>query len=382
MRNTTGFQPSEFRGMRRMHRGTWALAFAAAVAAGCGAEGDAAEEVAPTVVNVGPENVAIVVRQQIETGPVISGSLRAENQSTVRAETGGTVVQVFAEQGTAVARGAVLARIEGVAAEQALLSAQAAVRSAERNTEVAEREAERAARLVEAGALADRDLENARNGVGAAQAQLAGARAQLAAASKQVDNTVVRSPIAGIVSERPVNAGDVVSPGTALFTVVDPGAMELEASVPSDQLGSVRVGSPVSFTVSGYPGRQFTGRIERISPAADPITRQVPIYVSIPNAEGALVSGLFAQGRVAASARETLVAPAAGVDQSGVSPTVLRLKGGVAERVPVQVGISDPDSERVEIVSGVAAGDTLLTGAAMGIAPKTPIRVGAPVATR
>lgn len=352
-----------------------AIALATAGLAACGGDEAASENAAPGYVNVGAENVAIVTMEEIQSGPVISGSLAAEQSATVRAETGGTVVQVYAEQGQTVARGAVLARIEGATAEQGYLSAQAAVRSAERNYDVAQREEARVVRLVEAGALADRDLESARNSVAAGQAQLANARSQLALAAKQVENTVIRAPIAGIVSDRPVNAGDVVSPGTALYTVVDPGGMRLEASVPSDQLSVIRIGAPVSFTVSGYPGRVFDGRIQRISPAADPVTRQVPIYVSIPNTGGALVAGLFAQGRIAASTRQTLVVPESAVDQSGVSPTLVRVKGGVTERVPVQLGISDSETERVEVTAGVAAGDTILIGAAMGIASQTPVRV-------
>ena len=345
-------------------------------AAACGGEDPSVEE-GPRQVSVGSENVAVVASDQLEVGPVISGTLKARSEAAVRAEIGGTVIQVFADRGQPVARGAVLARIEGVAAEQAALSAQAAVRSAERNLDVAQREQERTATLVQAGALAERDLEVARNAVGSAQAQLANARAQLAAAARQVDNTVVRSPIAGVVADRPVNGGDVVAPGAALFTIVDPRTMQLEANISSDQLSAARVGAPVTFTVNGYPGRSFTGRIERISPAADPVTRQVPIFVSIPNTGGALVSGLFAEGRVTASTRRTLVIPASALDQTGVTPTVLRLKGGVTERVPVEVGISDPTSERVEVVRGVAAGDTVLTGAATGVSAKTPVRVTA-----
>lgn len=348
--------------------------------AGCGTDGSAAVEEKESYVNVGPENVAVATLQEIQSGPTISGTLRSDQEAQVRAQAAGTVVQVLAEQGQPVRRGQLLARIEGTAAEQALASAQAGVSAAERNYQQARREAERVQTLVGAGALAQRDLENASNAVAGAQAQLAAARAQRAAAGKQVENTRVVSPISGVVSARPVNAGDVVAPGAPLFTVVDPSGMRLEASVPSEQLSQVRVGAPVSFTVTGYPGRTFVGKVQRINPAADPVTRQVPIYVAIPNDEGQLVSGLFAQGRVAAQARQGLVVPLSAVDQNGSAPVVLRVRGGTTERVPVQLGIVDPTTETVEIASGVAAGDTLLAGAAMGISPDTPIRVAAPAA--
>jgi membrane fusion protein, multidrug efflux system len=71
--------------------------------------------------------------------------------------------------------------------------------------------------------------------------------------------------------------------------------------------------------------------------------------------------------------------PATAIDERGVTPTVLRLKGGKAERVAVQVGVRDPDTERVEVTAGLAPGDTVLVGAALGTAPGTPVRIGAAV---
>lgn len=372
--SASGSAPSALRGHRRQVARSLAVVGVVALAA-CGKDGSAAEESQAEYVNVGAESIALAVNEEIQTGPVISGTLRAENEAAVRAQTGGTVVQVYADKGQAVRQGALLARIEGVTAEQALISAQAAAGAAERNLQQAQREESRIATLVQAGALAERDLENARNALAGAQAQLAAARAQLAMAAKQVENTQVRAPISGVVSERPVNAGDVVAPGAALFTIVNPSSMRLEASVPSDKLVEVRVGAPVTFTVSGYPGRSFVGRVERINPAADPVTRQVPIYVTLPNAEGQLVSGLFAEGRVASEARQTLVVPTSAVNQDGATPTVLRVRGGVTETVPVQLGLVDAVRDRVEVAAGVLAGDTLLTGAALGISARTPVRV-------
>ena len=82
----------------------------------------------------------------------------------------------------------------------------------------------------------------------------------------------------------------------------------LDAAVPSDDLASLRVGAPVRFEVRGY-AEPLEGTIERIAPQADPTTRQVPIYVAIPNVGGRLVAGLFAEGRVIAESVEGLVVP-------------------------------------------------------------------------
>jgi RND family efflux transporter MFP subunit len=154
--------------------------------------------------------------------------------------------------------------------------------------------------------------------------------------------------------------------------------MRLEGSVPADQLNRVRLGAPVSFTVNGYPGRTFTGRVTRVNPTADPATRQVRIVISIPNAEGRLVGGLFATGRVASESRSGMVVPVTAVDSRSSTPAVLRVKAGKVERVAVQLGLRDEGSERIEIQSGVQVGDTLLLGAAQGISPGTIVKVSVP----
>jgi RND family efflux transporter MFP subunit len=324
---------------------------------------------------VGAENVLTVTRDRIVAGPLISGELRAAREATVRAEVGGSMLQVTVEEGQAVRKGALLGRIETATLDDMRQSAASALKNAQSQLDVAQREAERTAQLVAAGALAARDLEVARSNVTAAEAQVADARARLQSAQKQLGDTVLHSPIAGIVSDRPVNVGDVVSPGTALFTIIDPSSMRLEASVPSEALAALRVGAPVEFTVRGYEA-PFEGRIDRISPQADPATRQVPIFVSVGNPGGRLVAGLFAEGRVVSEAAEGLIVPLNAVKTSGDAAWVLRVNGGKAEKVAVTLGLRDPRTERVQIVSGVNEGDVLLRGAAQGITPGTAVNIG------
>ena len=151
--------------------------------------------------------------------------------------------------------------------------------------------------------------------------------------------------------------------------------MRLEGTVPADQLGAVHLGAPVSFTVTGYPGRTFTGAISNIYPSADPGTRQVRLFARIPNAGRGLVAGLYATGRVASASHDGIVAPLNAVDMRGLKPAVSRIKGGKVERVEVTLGTRDDATEHVELATGVAVGDTLLVGAAQGITAGTPLRV-------
>ncbi|HXG45494.1 MAG TPA: efflux RND transporter periplasmic adaptor subunit [Gemmatimonadales bacterium] len=344
-----------------------------------------AETPAPPVdpgVEVGRENIVIAALGTLRSGPAISGTLAAERAATLRAEVSGSVLEVMVEQGQPVARGQPLLRIDDAAIRDGYQAARSALRAAELSADLARRNAERAAALAQAGAIAERDLETARWNETSAAAQLADARTRLAQAEQQLARTVVRAPFAGVVSERPVNAGDVVQVGTALVTVVDPSRLKLEAAVPAGRLERLTAGAPVEFTVAGLEGKTFSGRVARINPAVDPATRQIRITVQVPNPGGRLFVGLFAQGRVALAATTGIAVPSRAVDERGITPSVLRLRASRVERVPVGLGVRDEIAEQVEIVSGVSAGDTLLVGTAPGIAEGSVVRVvgeGSPV---
>ncbi len=354
------------------------LSVVAVITACGGGGGEESDSTNVQATVIGTENIAVVTTGTLQSGPTVSGAIAPEREASVRAQVGGSVLQVLVEQGQSVRAGQTLARIEGGGLQDMFLSARAGVTSANNSADIARRELDRAQKLLAAGAIAERDMEQARRGSIAANAALADARARLSTAQKQVGNTVVTSPINGVVSDRPVSIGDVVQPGAALYTIVDPRSMRLEGSVPAEQLNQVRIGAPVTFTVNGYPGRTFTGRVSRVNPTADPATRQVRIVISIPNAEGRLVGGLFATGRLASETRTGMVVPVTAVDTRTNAPAVFRVKGGKVERVAVQVGLRDEIAERIEIASGIQVGDTLLLGAAQGITPGTTVTISTP----
>lgn len=355
-----------------------AIVVASAVLVACGGDDKDSAAALDEGMVIGTENITVVTSGTLQSGPTVSGAIAPEREASVRAQVGGSILQTLVDAGQAVRAGQTIARIEAGGLQDVFLSARAGVTSATNSADIARRELERAEKLLAAGAIAERDMEQARRSSIAANAALADARARLATAQKQVGNTVVTSPINGVVSERAVSVGDVVQPGAALYSIVDPSSMRLEGSVPAEQLSQVRLGAPVTFTVNGYPGRSFTGRVTRINPTADPATRQVRILISIPNTEGRLVGGLFATGRLASESRTGMVVPATAVDTRATDPAVFRIKSGIVERLVVQLGLRDEVSERIEITSGVQVGDTLLLGAAQGITPGTTVTVSTP----
>lgn len=346
------------------------------LSAGCqrGA-GHAASAADPQEIRLGAENVTVVTTGVVESGPLVSGDLAPVRIAQIRAQVSGAVLSTFAEQGQRVAEGQVLARMDASAIRAAYEAARAALASATVAADLADRQAARYDTLLAAGAVSPRDRETVVEQRSSAHASLDNARSQLASAQKQLAYTEARAPFAGVVSERDVSAGDVVQPGSPLFSVVDPSRLQLQAAVPAEQIASVVVGAPVSFSLNGYGGRTFTGRVTRINPMADPSTRQVQVYSEIANPRNALVGGLFAAGRIVTRRDTGLVLPTEAIDTRNLRPAVERLRQGKVERVDVTLGVHDQRTDRVQVIAGVARGDTVLLGTAQGITAGTPVRV-------
>jgi RND family efflux transporter MFP subunit len=328
-------------------------------------------------VKVGANDYVIARVERITTGPILSGNLSAVTEADVKAQIAGPLLDVNVLDGERVHKGQLLARIDpGALARQESAQAGAAA-AARNNVALAQRELARQRTLYRDGIVAKATVDVAQQQVDAARSQLAQAQTQIAGTAVQASNATVESPIDGVVTKSLVSKGDVVTIGQSLFTIIDPAKMQLEASVPADNLGAIRPGTPIVFNVQGLDGKIFSGRIARVNPAADPTTRQIEVFSEIPNPGGVLASGLYAEGRVENMTRVGVVVPSAAIDHRMTTPSVTRVNSGHAEQVPVMLGLTDDKSDRVEIARGVNPGDILLVGSALLLAPGTPVELPA-----
>ena len=349
--------------------------------AACGdsetAQGAVAE---PQPVVLGAADVATARLASLQTGPTLTGSLQPADVVELKAQIAGTISDLRVDRGSSVREGQVLARIEAAGIRSQAAGARAAVAAAQANLAVARQQLEAARTLQAAGAMSEIDLRSAEAGYEAAEAQLAAARAQAASAGEAAGHATVRSPITGVVSARDIEEGESVSPGTELLTVVNSSRLELAGQVPVQQAAQVRVGQPVRFTLDAYPGRDFRGTVARMDPTADPSTRQVGIYVQMPNPGREIIGGQFARGRVLGDTRETVVVPESAVRQEGQERYVFVIENGrIARRTVVVVGRDDATGE-VGITSGVQAGEQVVSAAGATIAPGTAVTVAADAA--
>ena len=356
---------------------TAALAAAFAVACG-GRQADGAQaENAPERITIGAADVAVAARTTLREGVPVSGSLEPKVSITVGAPIAEQVVEMFVEEGQSVERNQPLARFKDDVVRAAAASSRADVATQRMQAQIAVAESTRADALLREGAIAPRDRDNAVLAVNAARARLALAEAQAASAEDRLATTTLRAPAAGVISRRHLQAGDRADFGKPVFDLVDSRVLQLTASVPVEHYRELRIGRAVTLLVSQMDSQQVTGRISRINPSVDVATRQIQIYVDIPNGSGRLVGGLFASGRVVVQEVSGVAVPRSAVRTEGdgrTSVVYVVVSGKLARRV-VAVGVTDQDAGLVQIVSGVQAGEQVVVGPVEGLTDGAPVEV-------
>ncbi len=351
-----------------------------ATAAACGGQAETPAVQTPQVLALGPDDVAVARTGEISSGVILTGTLEPADTVQMKAQVAGTIRNLRIDRGDAVRRGQVLATIEARAVQSEAAGASVAVSAAEANLATAARQLEGARTLHDAGAMSDVDFQAVQSQHKAAQAQVASARAQLSAATEQAARTTVVAPLTGVVSERKVNDGEAVSANQELLTVVNADTLRLQGQISVRQAARVRSGQPVTFTLDAYPGQEFSGRVARIDPVADPTTRQVGAALELPNKGHQLIAGQFVTGRVvtanvgkALQVPQTAIRNDAGTPADTPKPYVLVVENGTAHRRDVTTGTTDSTSGMVAIMSGLREGEVVVAS------PSADIQDGASV---
>ncbi|MET0266862.1 MAG: efflux RND transporter periplasmic adaptor subunit [Duganella sp.] len=326
--------------------------------AGAGPDGKAKE--AEVTLKVAPEDTLVLQSSALASGPVITGSIQPERRADLRAEVSAIVLQVLKENGEAVRKGDVLLRLDETSIRDNVGSAEEAARAAQQSLDQTQRMLERQTTLRASGMVSSQALEDVELRRNTAQSELAAAKSRLVTARQQLGRTVVRAPFDGIVSERKVSNGDTAQIGKELVKVIDPASMRFEGKVSADKIGVVKAGQPVLFRVNGYSNQQFSGRVKRVDPAADPVTRQVEVLVAFAEGAQPRVAGLYAEGRIEAESNAALTVPPASVVQAGDNSYAWRVKDGVLSKVTLSLGVRDERTGNWQVRSGLAAGDTIL----------------------
>jgi membrane fusion protein, multidrug efflux system len=326
-----------------------------AVAVGCGGEsqpktGGAAAPGGPLAMGGTADRaipVGVEVAGQTDLQVTLRGStnLRARQQVEVLPKQGGVIARILVEEGAGVRQGQPLAVLDD--AEWRLQARQSSARAQAARDALA-----RGLALQERGLLADQEVERLRS-----DAEVASADAALA--ELRVQNATIVSPLAGVVTHRNIEQGQMVGTNTPAFTVADVTRLEADVGVPEREAARVQVGQPVRIRFEGLGGGVM-GRVARIRPVVDPTSGTVQVTVEVdPQQAGGLRAGQFVNVDIVTEVLAgRLALPRTAVLVDGPTPRVYRVLAGFAEEVPVEIGGSH--GERVEIRSGIQRGDSII----------------------
>jgi RND family efflux transporter MFP subunit len=335
-----------------------------------------AAEKKDTVHELAARDIAVVAARPLALTLPLSGSLTPLAQATVRSKVSGVVQQTTVQEGMNVAAGQVIARLDDAEARARVAQQQAAVNDAGARLALAKKNQANSAALLKQNYIAQNAYDTTSNAVDLAQAAVDSARAQLELARIALNDTVIRAPIAGVVSKRHAQAGEKLSPDSPVFSIVDLKQLTLDAQVPASDIPRVKVGQEVSFKVDGFGERAFAGKVLRINPAAEAGSRAMLVYIGVDNPDGVLRAGMFAKGMVTTekSAARPLL-PLLGVYQDHGRDVVWRIDGGKIVAQPVKLGLRNEDEGLVEAVDGIAAGSTVMAVKLDGLKPGDKVKL-------
>jgi RND family efflux transporter MFP subunit len=350
--------------------------------AACGDEAPATVE----AVESPPVHVAVISAepQSFTIAVPITGTLVSPSSVVVKAETVGKVLKFPKEEGDRVAAGEAVVWVDDSHENIALRQSESVVQVAEAALERARvlesharSEFARAQNLLKSGGITDRDYKaaeladrDARAQVALAAAQLDQARAQVAASQKALDDSIMRSPVAGEIQAKLLSEGAYVEAPTPVFSVVDNSRLELESMVATADLGPIGPGQQVTFTVNAFPRDRFQGRVIEVNPAVETQTRSAKVRIRVNNSSRRLKAGMFVQGEIVTGVEhQAILIPTAAVyrsDSSAKRSHVFVVENGRAVRRNVRIG-SERDS-LLEIVEGLTSGDLIVAEQSLELA--------------
>jgi len=359
----------------------------AASASSATSKADKQDTAAAPKLIIAPEDIMKVQSNALASGLVVTGSIQPERKADLRAEVSTIVLQVLKENGDVVKRGDVLVRLDETSIRENLNSAEDNARSAALALDQADRALQRLKTLRASGMTSLQALDEAEVKVNAARSELSASRARASTARQQLQRTIVRAPFDGVVSERKVSAGDTAAIGKELVKVIDPTSMRFTGRVSADKIAQVRIGQPVSFRINGYGGQEFRGKVTRVDPAANDVTRQVEVLVAFADSNQPRVSGLYAEGNIESTTVNALTLPEGALVKAGDKSYAWRINGKALKRVDLNIGKRDQRTGHYEVRSGLAEGDVVMRspnssfrdGQAIEMAatPKVDVAIGA-----
>jgi len=341
---------------------------------------------APSVV------VTKVVARDVPVEVQAPVDLRPLEQADVGSKVLGYVDAVLVERGDRVKKGQIVALVRPSDLPDQLAAARSSIGQIKAQAVLARTNYERANKLAPSGVVSQQELQSASAALASAESSEASMQAQISGLAIRLGETRITSPITGYVSARRLDPGALVGPpgGGAIVTVVRMDRLRVFLSLNESEALGVSVGMDARVALDALPGRSFTGKVVRVAPSFDPLTRTLEAEVQLPNDTGDLRPGMYGRGFILRETHpNTPVLSVNAVQISSGKRYVFVLHDTKVERRLISTGAEIEDGTVLEVRSGLKAGEEVVIAGADGLADGTTVRVtrdvnpytGAPAAT-
>lgn len=292
-------------------------------------------------------NVITALRENIDTDYSANGTFLPKQEMQQSSEISGRIVSVLVKEGSKVGAGQTLATIKRDAIEVDVTQAQ-------NNLQNAIIDNQRYENAYKTGGVTKQQLDNSR-------LQLKNMQAAVRAQGVKINDTSIRAGISGTINKKMVEPGTVVSPGTALFEIVNINSLKLSVLVDESQIGRIQLGQEVPINVNVLPNDSFSGRITFIAPKSD-ASLNFPVEIEVQN-RGNLKAGMYATATFktnnGAETQNMLTVPAEAFVNGVSSGQLFIVSNGTAKLIKVQTGKVYGD--KVQILSGLNGGEQVIT---------------------
>ncbi|WP_342618301.1 efflux RND transporter periplasmic adaptor subunit [Rhodoferax sp. GW822-FHT02A01] len=326
-----------------------------------------------TFVEIAPSDMLQAQTVELTQTLHISGSLKAVNSAFVKAKVAGELLGLNVREGDYVKAGQVIARVDTSEYQTRVHQAQQQAESAKGQLDIAQRTLDNNKSLVDQGFISRTALDNSLNNLASAQATYKAAQAGADLALKSLDDTILKSPINGQISQRLVQNGERVAIDARVVEVVDLGSLELEAALGAADSVRVQTGQTAQLVVEGL-SQPVTAKVARVNPSTVAGSRSVMVYFSVSNTPG-LRQGLFAQGTLAIGNAKVLAVPLDAVRTDKPQPYVQYIADGKVAHQSVRLGAAGEHAGIAMVeIQGLPEGAAVLAGNAGALLAGTPVK--------
>ena len=330
-----------------------------------------------TVVELGAGDVVQVKIRELARGLPISGALKAVNSAVVKARVAGELQGLTVREGDAVKAGQVIARIDSTEYQARLRQAQQQAQAASSQVDIARRLFDNNQSLVAQGFISKTALESSMASLASAEASYRAAQAGAEVAAKAMNDTVLRAPLSGLISQRLAQPGERMAIEGRIVEIVDLTQLELEATLGAGESLDVRVGQSALLQIEGT-AKPVNAKVVRVNPIAMAGSRAVLVYLAIDAAPG-LRQGLFAQGTLGTDRLQSLAVPLNAVRTDKPQPYVQLVSNNLVLHQTVAIGTrGEVDGQTMVAIKGVPEDATILSGAVGTLRDGTTVKLANP----